>query len=313
MEGRNPRGNGPSGLGSGGLPTSIGFGNIIVNVESYSDDMVSPAQADFFTPAELANLPYRVVAIGSEQELRQVFENFAQTAQLINDARIPYLLIGDNSNSAISTMLAEEGFPAGNLFPSVLTPGYGANLLTGGSSDESSGGNSEFVAAEPFSVSPGFTPVSPSDVPELPVSTGVNPADVSPLPEGFDISTEAFPTPGYTASPSFEPSPGYTPAPEGFTGSQTYLQAPDISDQPLGSGDWVFGALLFVPAEGLVAATAAAGGWLTESLSLEAIGAALGIGGVPRQQLPLKREEVVRRKTISHRNRKKRPTQTQTF
>lgn len=81
---------GSVGLPSGGIQSGAGFGNLTTDVVPYYEGMTGRARSDFFDPAQLAEMPSRVVTSGTEQEMRQIFNDYAQTGARINAAEIPY-------------------------------------------------------------------------------------------------------------------------------------------------------------------------------------------------------------------------------
>ena len=77
----------------------------------------TPAAGDWFGDP-LKTVPHRLVTTGSEQAMRQIFDDFKQTSRQINDAHIPYWLNPDlpnaaNSNSADATFLRQSALPVG--------------------------------------------------------------------------------------------------------------------------------------------------------------------------------------------------------
>jgi hypothetical protein len=77
---------GSEGLPSGGVPSGAGFGNLTTDVVPYHGNMVGPARNDYFPPEQLAELPNRLVTFGTAQEMRQIFDGYAQTGVQINAA-----------------------------------------------------------------------------------------------------------------------------------------------------------------------------------------------------------------------------------
>jgi hypothetical protein len=96
---------GSEGLPSGGISSDKGFGNLIAEVMPYHENMVGGAASDYFTPAELAELPGRLVETGTYQEMRQIFDgSYASTAAQINAGELPYAVAIDNSNATARRM-----------------------------------------------------------------------------------------------------------------------------------------------------------------------------------------------------------------
>lgn len=108
---------GSPGLNSGDINSGFGTGNILANVELYSDQSRTPAFGDFYEPDILANMPKTVVFSGTDAEAQAIFSKFSQAADLMNYASIPYTVpmisaTTSNSNSAVATYLNYVGIEA---------------------------------------------------------------------------------------------------------------------------------------------------------------------------------------------------------